>query len=452
MDSTTARDDFSSLSASSALPADVAAQPWAQALVNENERLRRENQAAADRMERLQAVAAGLVRALTVQDVAETIIREGVRAFGALNGVIYLVTPDGRSLEAPFWIGMHPEALRQHRVIDVDALAPPSQAYRERRRISIESKSAAREQFPAIAEATHLSLAQSWFAVPILSGETALGSFVFGFPDSHRITDDDEALATALSQQCAVAIERARLFEVERHARARADEANRVKMEFLAVMSHELRTPLNAIGGYAQLLEMQIHGPATAEQLNVVERIQRSQRHLLRLINDVLSFAKIDAGHIELSIRDVGVNELLMSLEPLMIPLLTQRTLSYRCEPVDPCITVSIDGDKAQQILLNVLTNAAKFTEPRGSITVSTVVHPESVDISVADSGRGIPVDKLDKIFEPFVQVDASHTRTNEGTGLGLAISRDLARAMKGDITVESEVGRGSVFTLTLPR
>ena len=170
------------------------------------------------------------------------------------------------------------------------------------------------------------------------------------------------------------------------------------------------------------------------------------------LINDVLSFAKIDAGRIEMTIADVGLHELLSGLEPLVQPLITQRSLRYHYEAVTSPVSVRVDPDKAQQVLLNLLSNAAKFTEPGGRITVWAKAKPNTVDVVVADTGRGIPTEKLESIFEPFVQIDAGKTRNTDGTGLGLAISRDLARAMKGEITVESEVGKGSVFTLILPR
>ena len=452
MEPTSKTDDTVKTSASFDLRADASAPEWFKALLIENDRLRRENSALVDRMARLQAVAAGLVRSLTVQDVVETVVREGIQALNAVNGMVHLVSPDGQWLESPFALGASPETVRNYQRIPVDAPVPQAQTFRERRRIIIGSKSAARALFPAITEASRISIAQAWLALPILSGDSAIGSIVFGFGEHHPITEEDEALGTALSQQCAVALERARLFEAERSARARADEANRAKMDFLAVMSHELRTPLNAIGGYAQLLEMGIHGPANEQQQEVITRIQRSQQHLLRLINDVLSFAKIDAGRVEMTLRDVRVHELMLGLEPMIIPLMTQRGLDYQYEPIDQSVTMYVDADKTQQIMLNLLSNAAKFTPLGGTIRVEAAVRDETVEITVSDTGRGIPADKLEKIFEPFVQLDGGKTRSHEGTGLGLAISRDLARAMEGDIEVESELGKGSMFVLRLPR
>jgi signal transduction histidine kinase len=218
-------------------------------------------------------------------------------------------------------------------------------------------------------------------------------------------------------------------------------------------MSHELRTPLNAIGGYAELMEMGVHGPVTPEQRADLARIQRSQRHLLGLINGVLNYAKIDAGVVHYDVADVPLADVLPTCEALVAPQARARRLELRQDPDAGAHTVRADREKVQQILLNLLSNAIKFTEPGGRIDVLTSAGPPGVvRIVVADTGSGIPPDMLRRVFEPFVQVDAQLTRAQEGTGLGLAISRDLARGMGGDLTVESTLGEGSAFTLTLPR
>jgi signal transduction histidine kinase len=239
--------------------------------------------------------------------------------------------------------------------------------------------------------------------------------------------------------------------EAER-AREEADRANRAKGDFLAVMSHELRTPLNAIAGYAQLLEMEISGPVTPAQRDALSRIARNQTHLSRLINDVLHFAKIDAGQIVYSIADVGVDEALDGLEALIAPQLRARGLRFKYRQCDPRTSVRADREKLEQIVLNLLSNAIKFTPEGGSIDVwCDAAGALPVKICVRDTGVGIPPERLRSIFEPFVQGERSPQAPNDGVGLGLAISRELARGMGGDLTVESTVGRGSVFTLSLP-
>jgi PAS domain S-box-containing protein len=244
----------------------------------------------------------------------------------------------------------------------------------------------------------------------------------------------------------------ARSAELERQ-RETADEANRAKSAFLAVMSHELRTPLNAIGGYVQLIELGIHGPVTPGQEEALSRISRSQRHLLRLINDVLNLARIESGRVEYAIEDVPLAAVVAAVEPMIAPQLETKALRWECR-VPASLVARADREKVQQVLINLLGNAVKFTPDGGRIVVEAAPGADAagaVQITVADTGLGIPAEKLESIFQPFVQVDASHTRVAEGSGLGLSISRDLARGMGGELTVRSTIGEGSAFTLRLP-
>jgi signal transduction histidine kinase len=260
------------------------------------------------------------------------------------------------------------------------------------------------------------------------------------------------AVDRTLRHRLAATAEHARLRSEAELARDAAQAANRAKSEFLAAMSHELRTPLNAISGYTELLQMGVHGPLNEKQQEDLVRIQRSQKHLLGLINDVLNFAKIEAGKVQFHPRVVAVRSLLTAVEAMITPQLESRNLAFTCHSDSPHLDVFCDSEKAEQILLNLLSNAVKFTPPGGSIELSTAIEGPAVRILVRDTGVGIPPDKLDAIFEPFVQVERNLTRTAEGAGLGLAISRDLARAMGGELVVESVYGAGSTFTLTLPR
>jgi len=242
-----------------------------------------------------------------------------------------------------------------------------------------------------------------------------------------------------------------RLLQSERAAREEAEKANRAKMDFLAVMSHELRTPLNAIGGYTQLLELGIHGPITDPQRSALARIKRSEAHLLGLIEDVLNFAKIEAGRVTFDLRPVPVDDLVCEVDALVEPQMRDKGISYtRGEAPD--VAVLVDEEKTRQVLLNLLSNAVKFTPPGGKIGISFAVREREVDINISDTGSGIPLDKQEAIFEPFVQVQRAYTSTHGGTGLGLAISRDLARSMGGNLVVQSEPENGSTFVLTLPR
>ena len=232
---------------------------------------------------------------------------------------------------------------------------------------------------------------------------------------------------------------------------AAADTANRSKAEFLAVMSHELRTPLNSIGGYVDLLEMELHGPLTETQRGDLARIRRSQQHLLAIITDILNFTRLEATEVKFDIIEVPLRALVGDLEAVVDSLARAKALTYQCDLPSGGIFVRTDPDKLRQILINLLSNAVKFTPEGGKVRVFTSIVANNVFIHVQDTGPGIPSDKQQMIFEPFVQLDRGLTRTTEGTGLGLAISRGLARGMGADLSVRSEAGKGATFTLTLP-
>lgn len=288
--------------------------------------------------------------------------------------------------------------------------------------------------------------------VPLVARDKTLGALTLITSESNRSYEQaDLDLALELARRAAMAIDNARLYRAAESARAEAEKANAAKSEFLATMSHELRTPLNAIGGYAELLEMGLHGALTEQQLDAINRIKRAHQSLLRLVEDVLSFARIESGRLQYSFDDVPLDLTLSTLEAFISPQLGKRGLSYDYQPVDPAVTAWADREKFEQIVLNLLTNALKFTDG-GTVSLSAEASGDHVRVHVSDTGLGIPADKLEAVFLPFVQLESGLTRRAGGSGLGLAISRDIARAMNGDVTVESVVGKGSTFTVRLPR
>ena len=289
--------------------------------------------------------------------------------------------------------------------------------------------------------------------VPLAARGHALGAIAFIRTAQHAAYPPAEVeLAEDLARRAAVAIDNARLFQEAAQARAAAEEANRAKSEFLARMSHDLRTPLNAIGGYAQLVEMEVHGAVNPAQREAMGRIIRAQEHLLTLINDILNFARLEAGQVQIEIAEVELRTTLSEIRVLLQPLFAQRGVSFDLNLADRDLRVLADGERLIQVLSNLLTNAAKFTEPGGRVVVDCSADAGLVTIRVCDTGRGIPAERLDAIFNPFIQAGNSDAESRQGVGLGLAISRELLRLMNGTLSVESVVGEGTTFTVQLAR
>ena len=238
---------------------------------------------------------------------------------------------------------------------------------------------------------------------------------------------------------------------LERQTRE-AQAANNAKSEFLTTMSHELRTPLNAIGGYVDLLEMELRGPITEAQRRDLQRVKASQQHLLGLISSVLDLSRIEAGQVAYTMVNVALDAFLAGLDALVAPQAAAKSVSLESKQCSPDLAVVADREKLRQVLLNLVSNAIRHTPAGGAITLSCESRGARVAILVDDTGPGIPEEKRDVIFEPFVQLDRSLSQSREGLGLGLAISRDLARGMGGDLGVESRSTTGARFVLTLPR
>jgi signal transduction histidine kinase len=296
-------------------------------------------------------------------------------------------------------------------------------------------------------DADHLAIMRelqikSALIVPMIARGRTLGALTFISTESGRHYDRaDLALALELATRAAIAIDNAQLY---RSALA----ASEAKSTFLATMSHELRTPLNAIIGYQSLLKEGIGGPVNDTQLAQLTRIRASADHLLGLIDEVLTFSRVEAGKELVSRSEVHLKPIIDEAVTMVMPLAEVKGLELRVDAEDA--TLFTDGGKIRQILLNLLSNAVKFTE-RGEIRVRTRTAGESVVVSIGDTGIGIAPENQGRIFDPFWQVEQRSTRRAGGTGLGLSVSGTLARLIGGDISVESNLEKGSTFMLTLP-
>jgi PAS domain S-box-containing protein len=420
-------------------------------LYDAGRRAREAAERAADRAQRLLEVAGRMARALSPQEVAAVAVEHGMHAIGADAGSMALLDERGTEFAMAGSRGYPHASAERFRRFPVHPGAPMSDAVLQLRPVLVRDTAEWRERFPRTVDAAVATGYEGYAAVPIVADGRALGALGFSFRAGQAFDPGVDVFLEMLAGHCASALERARLYEAERAARAEAEQANLAKSQFLASMSHELRTPLNAIGGYVELIELGLRGPVTPQQQTDLGRVKRAQQHLLGLINDVLNFARLEAGKIALDLRDVPLAEVLDEVEALIEPQAAERGILYGRGPGDGAVLVRADREKLEQVLLNLLSNAVKFTGPGGSVGMDYEADEAEVRVRVRDTGCGIPAEKLDAVFEPFVQVDPDLTRTRQGTGLGLAISRELARAMGGDLTVESTLDEGSTFTVHLP-
>jgi signal transduction histidine kinase len=279
-----------------------------------------------------------------------------------------------------------------------------------------------------------------------------LGSFCVIDHVPRRWTVDDLATLSDLAASVMTEIELRTALRRAEAARAEAALANRAKDDFLALVSHELRSPLAGIASNSQMLAMGLCGPVSPRQREALARIRRAEGYLLSLIDQLLDLKKIAAGHMRYEMGAVSVADVVRDASELMEEQLVSSELRLeRLPPVDG-LTVRADVDRLRQILVNLLANAAMFTDRGGTVTLACAADPEHVSLEVRDTGIGIPNDQLDAVFEPFVQISDARAPRRGGTGLGLAISRALARDMGGDLTVQSAPGRGSTFRVRLQR
>jgi PAS domain S-box-containing protein len=413
---------------------------------------RRVAERTAGRLTALQRGTGELSGALTPREVADVIIGSALPALGAARFTLALLDAGHDALEVVGASGYPAAMLERFRLIPLESAFPICDAVRTGAPIFLTSAGARDSGYPGLADVRGDDGAGSSAALPLRGDGRVIGALGFSWAEDRAFSADDVAFLDVLAQQCGQALERARLYEEERRARSDAEQANRAKSDFLAAMSHELRTPLNGIGGYVELLSMGLRGPISEAQRADLDRIRRNQQHLLLLIEDVLSFARVEAGHLEVDDGPVAIDDTLHSLESMILPQVSGKQVRFLYQRCDPALRARGDRDRIVQIGANLLSNAIKATPAGGIIILSADADAENVRVRVIDTGIGIPADKLDAIFSPFTQLGRTLNNPRAGAGLGLSISRGLATAMGGSLAVESAEGEGSTFTLTLRR
>src|SRR5450759_2062399 len=411
------------------------------------------------RLARLQKITAALSNTVTQDEVADSVLREAILALECDAGAVVVAAEPGEPLALLRESGSLDPLWRSYRHLQPSrSLGPYAETVEKCNPVYLESFEEMVARYPGFENVSKGKSRGAWIFLPLEIAGQAVGALAFGFAGPRKFTLLDRHFADTVSRYCAQALDRVRLrvaaasaLADASDARLMAEHANNAKTVFLRAMSHELRTPLNAITGYTDLLETGIRGPINAEQVKHLGRIKRAAAYLLRLINDVLTIARFEGAR-PLNVISIPVNPMLAEAEGLCALQAKAKGLTLTVEQCKHEVVVAADAERFQQILLNLVTNATKFTLTGGNIGVTCEEDAGVVRIRVTDTGVGVrPVD-IERVFEPFVQIDRHlTTTTQQGVGLGLSISRELARAMCGDLTLESTEGIGSTFTLTLP-
>ncbi len=407
-----------------------------------------ETEAERRRLEDLHALTDALSRTTTAEDVAHAAGRWGRAVLGAATALVVVPAEDGRALVPVDVSGLPPDFVVKWPRIPAEAAAVIAEAARRGEVVRAESAAERDVLYPALGLHGGLEAA---LAAPLDFEGRRLGAWSIYFDRPRAFDPGDLMLFEAVTEQCAQALERARLFEAERRARAQAERANEAKVNFLSVMSHDVRTPLNAILGYAELMHAGYIGELAERQRDFVGRILASTTVLRTLVEEVLEYARIEAGRLEIRPVALEVEPLLERVQTIVAPLAAAKQIALQSDAPPP-VRVRGDGARIGQILSNLATNAVKYTPVGGRVYVQAAVDEACVEFSVADNGPGIAPDDMERIFEPFVQLERSRPDVpGGGVGLGLAISRQLARAMGGELRADSRPGR-TTFTLRLPR
>jgi signal transduction histidine kinase/DNA-binding response OmpR family regulator len=399
----------------------------------------------ADQLARLQGITEAFSVAKTSGEVADVLMNQGVPALGAQAGLVALRTPDN-ALEVVASVGYPEEAGVGWGRIPLDRSSVLADAVKKRQTIAQQSSTLA-AMYPGAEPWTRDA---AFAAVPLLVGDMPLGVFGLGFATARNFSQQDLRFLEALARQCALALERARLYEVERAARTEAEGVNRAKDEFLSTLSHELRTPLNSIIGWVSMLRSRELGPE--QQKRALSTIERNAEAQAKLIEDLLDVSRIISGKLDIERKPVEFSRLVDVALASVRPELEAKQLKLERELHPGPVIVLGDESRLQQVIWNLLSNAVKFTPEKGQLTVRLSVDNGEATVVVKDTGRGISKEFLPHVFERLRQAEGSNTRSRAGLGLGLAIVLHLVSLHGGRVQAASDgLDHGSTFTVVLP-
>ncbi|MEH1938865.1 MAG: PAS domain S-box protein [Nostoc sp.] len=422
---------------------------------------------AASRTARLQTITAALSESLTPTQVAEVIVEQGMAALGASCALVALLTKSGTELEIVRAVGYQEEILDSWRRFSINTSAPLAEAVRTKKPIWQEPTATRVARYSNLAKEYAQNNYEAWISIPLIVEARAIGGISLGFAEIQEFNQDDQSFVLALTQQCAQAMERARLYEAEQTAREAAENANRIKDEFLAVLSHELRSPLNPILGWSKLLQTKKLDEKTIPQ--ALKTIERNAKLQAQLIEDLLDISRILQGKLSLNIYPVDLASVISAAMETVRLSAEAKSIEMHIRLEPNLGQVLGDSSRLQQIVWNLLSNAVKFTPAGGRVDIrlekvqgigdvegtenSPMLNPVFyAQIVVSDTGKGIDPNFLPYVFEYFRQENSSTTRKFGGLGLGLAIVRRLVELHGGTVQVESAgEDRGATFTVRLP-
>ena len=427
---------------------------------------------ASRRLRALAALSGSLTDALDPEDAANLVEKKALSALGATSAVVVtlgvfpigIARPDapGTGADAPptqglnvlHAIGLPAEVRATLEELPLDSPVPLAEVARQGEPLFLASETELR-RYAEWGEALIAAGARAAAIVPVWANGELRGVLGLTWPEPRNFDEDERAFVLTLGVMCAQALMRAHLRAAERKAREEAERANQSKARFVATISHELRTPMNAVLGYTELLSDEIYGPVNDQQRNHLGRVRASGTHLMSLIEDLLGYARLDAGEDVVRAEEVLLADVVEQSLTLVRPIAAKKGLRIRVEGPGAPLSFRTDPRKLRQILVNLLANAVKFTRT-GDVLLLLRIDGHDADVrvymEVMDTGPGISVADQEHIFEPFWQADPAGVHTDGSTGLGLSVARQLARLLGGDVTMtKSALGVGSTFQLWLP-